>query len=162
MKTNNSILLCVAMVLAYFVTVGCNRPDTRLKIINNSNKTIIPNIGGGLTADTLYDNWYGIYESCAIAPFSSGTYRPPLRNDGKWEQYFGTEVYLDTAAFWILNADNITDVHNKQQIKENILQRYDITLQDLINLNWEITYPPSPAMKDIKMYPPYNVVVENK
>jgi hypothetical protein len=36
-----------------------------------------------------------------------------------------------------------------------ILQRYDLSLQDFQKLNWKIYYPPTPAMKDIKMWPPY-------
>ena len=36
-----------------------------------------------------------------------------------------------------------------------VLKRYDLTLEDLQRLNWFITYPPTEAMKDIKMYPPY-------
>jgi len=36
-----------------------------------------------------------------------------------------------------------------------VLQRYDLSLQDLEKLNWKIYYPPTEAMKDIKMFPPY-------
>jgi len=36
-----------------------------------------------------------------------------------------------------------------------ILQRYQLTLTELQQLNWTITYPPTEAMKNIKMYPPY-------
>lgn len=36
-----------------------------------------------------------------------------------------------------------------------VLQRYQITLENLQKLNWTITYPPTQAMKDIKMYTPY-------
>ena len=37
----------------------------------------------------------------------------------------------------------------------NILKRYDVSLRDLENLNWTISYPPGEAMKDIKQFPPY-------
>lgn len=36
-----------------------------------------------------------------------------------------------------------------------ILRRYDLTLGDLKMLNWEISYPPTEEMKNVKMYPPY-------
>jgi hypothetical protein len=36
-----------------------------------------------------------------------------------------------------------------------ILRRYDFTPDDLQILNWEGPYPPSEAMKNMKMYPPY-------
>jgi len=36
-----------------------------------------------------------------------------------------------------------------------ILRRYDFTPKDLEKLNWNVSYPPTEAMKDMKMYPPY-------
>lgn len=36
-----------------------------------------------------------------------------------------------------------------------VLQRYQLTLKELQQLNWTVTYPPTEAMKDIKMHPPY-------
>jgi hypothetical protein len=35
------------------------------------------------------------------------------------------------------------------------LQRYDLSLQNLNDLNWKISYPPDERMKGMKMYPPY-------
>jgi hypothetical protein len=37
-----------------------------------------------------------------------------------------------------------------------ILQRYDLTIKDLQTLNWQIPYPPTEVMKDMKMYPAYD------
>jgi len=39
-----------------------------------------------------------------------------------------------------------------------VLQRYDITLEDLRKLDWKITYPPDERMKYVKMHPPYKEV----
>ena len=36
-----------------------------------------------------------------------------------------------------------------------VLKRYDLSLDDLKQLDWKITYPPTEAMKDVKQYPPY-------
>jgi len=36
-----------------------------------------------------------------------------------------------------------------------VLQRYYLSLQDLQKLNWRVSYPPTPEMKDMKMYPAY-------
>lgn len=41
-----------------------------------------------------------------------------------------------------------------------ILQRYDLSIADLEKLNWTIYYPPTEAMKDIYMYPPYEEAVK--
>ena len=37
-----------------------------------------------------------------------------------------------------------------------ILARYVFTLDDMIGLHWRFSYPPSEAMKDIQMEPPYS------
>ena len=38
----------------------------------------------------------------------------------------------------------------------NILQRYDLTLKDMELLKHDIYYPPTPAMRNIKMWAPYS------
>ena len=42
-----------------------------------------------------------------------------------------------------------------------ILQRYDFAKADLNFLGWRIAYPPTPEMKDIKMWPPYEEAIKN-
>ncbi|MBO5419075.1 MAG: membrane lipoprotein lipid attachment site-containing protein [Bacteroidales bacterium] len=42
-----------------------------------------------------------------------------------------------------------------------ILLRYDFTKAELDALGWLIAYPPTPEMKDIKMWPPYEEVIKN-
>lgn len=37
-----------------------------------------------------------------------------------------------------------------------VLQRYDLTKDDLNRLNWRIAYPPTEDMMDVCMWPPYN------
>ena len=41
-----------------------------------------------------------------------------------------------------------------------ILLRYDFTKAELDALGWLIAYPPTPEMKDIKMWPPYEEVIK--
>lgn len=42
-----------------------------------------------------------------------------------------------------------------------ILQRYDFAKADLNFLGWHIAYPPTPEMKDIKMWPSYEEAIKN-
>lgn len=55
---------------------------------------------------------------------------------------FSKSVYKDT--LW-------SNVHGRYLV----LKRYDFSLEDLKKLNWEVVYPPTPEMKDIKQYPAY-------
>jgi hypothetical protein len=58
---------------------------------------------------------------------------------------------------FILNEAIITNTSiNTIETNYMILQRYDLTPTDLQKLDWQVSYPPTEAMKDIKMYPPYN------
>ena len=36
-----------------------------------------------------------------------------------------------------------------------VLQRYDLSIDELEKLNWTVYYPPTEEMKDIDMFPPY-------
>ena len=50
---------------------------------------------------------------------------------------------------------------NKIRDEYKVLVRYDLSQEDIYNLNAEIHYPPTDAMKGIHMYPPYEEVLEN-
>jgi hypothetical protein len=67
----------------------------------------------------------------------------------------------DTVSIYIFNKDTL-DVYSWQVIQQNykILQRYDLSLEDINNLKDKygipvIAYPPNEKMKNMKMYPPY-------
>ena len=62
----------------------------------------------------------------------------------------------DTLCLFIFDANTVNS-YSWEEIKTKylVLQRYDISLSDFRKLNGQITYPPTEAMKEIKMYPPY-------
>ncbi len=76
-------------------------------------------------------------------------------NKIKWEVIF-SDKKSDTISIYIFH----TDTFNKYSWKEIcedylVLKRYDLSLYDLKKLNFKVPYPPSPIMRDMKMYPPY-------
>jgi hypothetical protein len=62
----------------------------------------------------------------------------------------------DTLSFFIFDYE-IIERYDWQTIRDNymILVRYDFSHADLKKLKWNIYYPPTEEMKDMKMYPPY-------
>ena len=42
-----------------------------------------------------------------------------------------------------------------------VLQRYRLKLEDLQKLDWTVAYPPTEAMKDMDIYPPYREASDN-
>ncbi len=62
----------------------------------------------------------------------------------------------DTLSFYFFNRDTLRKYPWETIRKDyNILKRYDLSIQDMQMLDYEVVYPPTEAMKDIKMYPPY-------
>jgi hypothetical protein len=62
----------------------------------------------------------------------------------------------DTLYVFIFEEDVLANHSWADVVDKNlVLQRYDLSLKDLQQLNWQISYPPSELMKDMKMYPPF-------
>lgn len=68
----------------------------------------------------------------------------------------------DTLRLFYFHSDSIAQLGwNKIRDEYKVLVRYDLSQEDIYNLNAEIHYPPTDAMKGIHMYPPYEEVLEN-
>ena len=61
-----------------------------------------------------------------------------------------------TVSLFIFDADTF-NIYSWEEIRNGykILQRYDISVEDFKALRYNISYPPTEAMKNMKMYPPY-------
>lgn len=72
-----------------------------------------------------------------------------------WDEVIN-DLTSDTMSIFIFHSDTL-DKYSWDEVREGykILQRYDLSLKDLQKLDWSVTYPPSPEMKDMKMFPPY-------
>ena len=64
-----------------------------------------------------------------------------LRSGPKWE-YIINEIPSDTLSIYIFDADTI-NAYDWSQIKEGykVLKRYDLSVEDLKQKNWTVTYP---------------------
>lgn len=80
-----------------------------------------------------------------------------------WEIVFkdGRRIPSDTVMVFILDGEkvekyNATKVHvSTAQADDMLLQRYDLSLQDLQKMDFHLSYPPNDAMRNVKMYPAY-------
>ena len=66
------------------------------------------------------------------------------------------DIWVDTLSLFIFDADTF-NMYSWEEIKSGykILQRYDISPENIKALKYNISYPPTEAMKNMKMYPPY-------
>lgn len=74
----------------------------------------------------------------------------------KWEEIFSYDLPNDTMSIFIFHTDTLSKyawgtIRNEYKI----LKRYDLSLEDLHALEFTVPYPPSPKMKNMKMFPPY-------
>jgi hypothetical protein len=77
-------------------------------------------------------------------------------NPGPNENQLFAKFPTDTMSIFFFDPDTLAK-YDWQIIREEykILVRYDFSQNDLKLLKWCIYYPPTEAMKDMKMYPPY-------
>jgi len=71
-----------------------------------------------------------------------------------WENFF-SRPDNDTLHMYLLDAESVFT-----RLDKSLLVRYDLSLQDLRCLDWQITFPPTEEMKDIHMWPSYDAVVQ--
>ncbi len=86
----------------------------------------------------------------------SGRY-PNSSWEGKFEYYD-----YDTLTIQVFESRVVDNYSWVQMCSDNmILQRYFVSLDDLTFVNWAISYPPTPEMQHIKMWPPYEEAIKN-
>ncbi|MDR2424916.1 MAG: hypothetical protein LBD59_09375 [Prevotellaceae bacterium] len=115
--------------------------------------------------DTLYDvtRYYFIVSQAVFTKTLSGhnNRRSISTRRGCAESWF---QYGDTIkSCFVFDAD-VLENESAQTILDNylVLQRYDLTLDNLIQLNFMLPFPPTEEMKHIRMYPPYGTYNEEK
>lgn len=77
-----------------------------------------------------------------------------------YESGFGKS--FDTLIVFTFDADTL-DYYGWDTVCANykVLQRYDLSLEDLQDLDFRLCFPPSEAMRNIHMWPPYGTYDEN-
>ena len=69
--------------------------------------------------------------------------------------------YNDTISFFIIDEDVWHEYGPLKIVVYNkVLQRYDLSKKDMMYLEDRLTYPPSPKMRGMKMFPPYEEAIK--
>ena len=110
--------------------------------------------------DSVYNE---IYPDTLISDFSkdwlSNSFSPKsMRNDisssSNWKSVFDGRAPQDTLSLFIFASDTLAK-YSWEEVRKGykVLARYDLSLEDLERLNFELSYPPDNRMQGIKMYP---------
>ena len=85
-----------------------------------------------------------------------------MADEDTGNEWISAMAPTDTLRLFYFHSDSIAHLGwNKIRDDYMVLVRYDLSQEDIYNLDSEIHYPPTDAMKDIHMYPPYEEVLKN-
>ena len=152
MKTRLIILLLP------FIFIGntCKNDDEncheRVIFINETNKTLYVKKNDGI----LLSKYAGYPYSDSYKTLPNEKNRYSLLNLSSGRSYCFENTLKDTLRIFIFEEDVLAN-HTWDEVVDNylVLRRYDLSLSDLQELNWQISYSPTELMKDMQMYPPY-------
>ena len=128
--------------------------DSQYDIISVTNPLLIDR---GQTYTSYPDTTLSLNRAFLGIPQNKGKERYAFGGiDLSWEYIYKNIIINDTMSVFIFDSEILENIEWKE-IRDNymILKRYDLSLEDLQKLDFTLYYPPTEAMKDIKMYPPY-------
>jgi len=143
-------LKILALLFILWTFVACDY-DHGFDFENNSTRDVYIYLG-------IADRDLGgtLYPDTAVSRVRVGT----LFKKGASRHYTYSRAkedpWVNTLSLYIFDADTF-NMYDWEEIKDGykILQRYDISSENLKALKYKISYPPDERMKNIKMYPPY-------
>ena len=111
-------------------------------------------IYGEMSKDTTISHEIPLF----IMLWSSGL----MADEDTGNEWISAMAPTDTLRLFYFHSDSIAHLGwNKIRDDYMVLVRYDLSQEDIYNLDAEIHYPPTDAMKDIHMYPSYEEVLKN-
>ena len=101
--------------------------------------------------DTLITNFQNRVYFENYLPFSE---RNEIISVASWRETYKNKASQDTLYLFIFASDTLAK-YSWEEIRKGykVLARYDLSLEDLERLNFELSYPPDNRMQGIKMYP---------
>jgi hypothetical protein len=163
MITNVKICVIFSLILLLECCKGFAEEHYNLQIKNNSSFNICCYFylvweggnNGVVYPDTLLS--FNKNELIYVNSEEKFTTSRPARPITEWV----SSLPKDTISFYFFRADLLAEYSWEEiQCEYNILQRYDLSVEDIHALENQygipiIPYPPTEAMKNMKMYPPY-------
>ena len=146
------------IVVILFLMVSCRTEPLLhpLYIVNNSNDTLKIYFNDdkdhrSVYPDTLITNFENriIFED--YPPLSG---KLEITAVGSWKKSFKIHTIQDTMSIFVFHSDTLAR-YSWREIRRDykVLARYDLSLEDLERLDFELSYPPDSRMQGIKMYP---------
>ena len=157
-----SIVLCMFL----FSYTGCDQIENSREVIeftNTCSKDII------ITFSNNYPDTIPCFEESDYKEMGNYKYRYVASNSTNDSVLYNLvasidclhKLYTDTISYYIIDEKVYKENgFFKVQLYYMVLQRYDLSEADMKYLDYKLTYPPSPKMRGMKMYPSYEEAVK--
>jgi hypothetical protein len=166
--TKSIIMKALLLFVITLLAISCREESSschfRIVFYNDYDKDVYI-ISNGIYPDTVYAISYppGTVSQAHLYKTQSGKSNGNALAVLRRKECFETTYYYDndTASYYILDAYT-WETESAQTIRDNylVLQRYDLSLEDIRQLGWSLRFPPTEEMRRMKMYPPYGTYNE--
>ncbi|WP_455584874.1 hypothetical protein [Bacteroides sp.] len=150
MKVKNVLILCAVILL------GTNCHDNLHHVIrfsNDSPKDIYVMDFSGYPDTTEFERSRHFEGNAGLCSISAYSVEKVLWQRSGFISYY-ERIPSDTLMIYVFDLEMLRS--NGWNANETmLLQRYDLSLQDLQQLGYQLSYPPSRNMRYVKMYPLY-------
>ena len=158
----NKSVLVITLYLCILCACTPRTEDYFIVIENNSDAAIQWGLSDMYPADSSIIIWK---KKAIISPGESfreihGHFEKPM----SWYDYFTvSEIdYGGYLSITVFDANHNSVTWWKVEDYSDVLVRYDLKREDMERLHWRISYPPTEAMKDVHMFPPYETFETNR
>jgi len=119
-----------------------------------------PEDSTGLITDTALLEWK---TGKPVLKGEQFVFKQHHRHRNIWGSWRGEYMFSHFFSFTIIDKKIVETPETIESIyyDYNVLARYDVTEEDMDNLEWSLEYPPTEAMRNVHMYPSFDEIVAN-
>ena len=142
---------CLLFIFITFLLMACDPKLFTVDFTNNAGYQLIGmfDIGGNEnnTAKIILSQGDGYFVLAESLGSLESTFYAMFPNGIMQLKLYNSEILVCNSEY-------------NDELDKCLLQEYEISFDDLEKLGWNLYYPPTPEMKDIKMWPPYEEVIK--
>ena len=142
---------CLLFIFITFLLMACDPKLFTVDFTNNAGYQLIGmfDIGGNEnnTAKIILSQGDGYFVLAESLGSLESTFYAMFPNGIMQLKLYNSEILVCNSEY-------------NDELDKCLLQEYEISFDDLEKLGWHLYYPPTPEMKDIKMWPPYEEVIK--
>lgn len=146
----------IVLISLIILGSGCEKisyPKSSIGIVNNTDNDIEFYFAVGGDGGIVYPDT--VLPISLDPPFQVAKARKiGYRDFGFSEKIIFEQLPSDTLSIYLFHPDTLAKYNWQEIINDyKILIRYDVSFENLSQLNWQIHYPPNELMEGVQMFP---------